>query len=135
MVPLDFSESENPEGSPDSGYDPVLTPASSQNPEKDRIPEPVAEIVPNAAKSISITLMPDEFECGQVVWVWISGFPIWPGMIVPAPDSDKLVGMHKHVGPPHVGPNNVGPRLKYHCQFFGTSAERSWVRLVSLELS
>jgi hypothetical protein len=28
------------------------------------------------------------FTVGQIVWVWLSGHPIWPGMIAESPEHD-----------------------------------------------
>ena len=30
----------------------------------------------------------EDFDVGQVVWVWLASYPLWPGMIAPAPEQD-----------------------------------------------
>ena len=37
---------------------------------------------------VSETPKSSDLEIGQVVWVWMSGYPIWPGIIAPAPATD-----------------------------------------------
>ena len=34
----------------------------------------------------------EEFAVGQIVWVWLSGHPLWPGMIAESPEHDNTPG-------------------------------------------
>ena len=78
---------------PDLGDSRVATP-SLEEPKKPALVELVAERSPDSGVSESV--IPEatktEFEIGQVVWVWMTGYPIWPGMIAPAPAGDRDEG-------------------------------------------
>merc|ERR1712137_799269 len=63
-----------------------------------------------------------DFDVGQVVWVWLASYPLWPGMIAPAPEQDPDHGKHFKQN----AANQKRP-TQFHCQFFGPTEERSWV--------
>ena len=82
---------------PDLGDSRVATPSLPEDPKKPALVELVAERSPDSGVSESV--IPEasktEFEIGQVVWVWMTGYPIWPGMIAPAPEGDRDEGKEK----------------------------------------
>ena len=97
-----FTESEVPERSPDSGImsekisqstDDVLSPSQTETQTVESSPSQTdkqtgsrPENRPKEAKSESEK--GEDFDVGQVVWVWLASYPLWPGMIAPAPEQD-----------------------------------------------
>ena len=53
--------------------------------EKENIPMKLSGKVP----AESVKDHSEDFAVGQIVWVWLSGHPLWPGMIAEAPEGDK----------------------------------------------
>ena len=92
-----------PERSPDSGImsekisqslDGVLSPSTSAetNADQESSPpqteKPGPENRPISTKSDIVSEKGEDFDVGQVVWVWLASYPLWPGMIAPAPELD-----------------------------------------------
>ena len=91
-----------PERSPDSGImsekisqstDDVLSPSQTETQTVESSPSQTdkqtgsrPENRPKEAKSESEK--GEDFDVGQVVWVWLASYPLWPGMIAPAPEQD-----------------------------------------------
>ena len=92
-----------PERSPDSGImsekisqslDGVLSPSTSAETSADQgssppqTEKPGPENRPISTKSDIVSEKGEDFDVGQVVWVWLASYPLWPGMIAPAPEQD-----------------------------------------------
>ena len=92
-----------PERSPDSGImsekisqslDGVLSPSTSAETSADQgssppqTEKPGPENRPISTKSDMVSEKGEDFDVGQVVWVWLASYPLWPGMIAPAPEQD-----------------------------------------------
>ena len=90
-----------PERSPDSGImsekisqstDDVLSPSThTETTDIDSPPQTEKtrpENRPMGTKSDIISEKGEDFDVGQVVWVWLASYPLWPGMIAPAPEQD-----------------------------------------------
>ena len=90
-----------PERSPDSGImsekisqstDDVLSPSThTETTHVDSPPQTEKarpENRPIGTKSDIISEKGEDFDVGQVVWVWLASYPLWPGMIAPAPEQD-----------------------------------------------
>merc|ERR1719204_1325437 len=133
--PETFTESEVPERSPDSGImsekisqstDDVLSPSThTETNDVDSPPQTEKtrpENRPMGRKSDIISEKGEDFDVGQVVWVWLASYPLWPGMIAPAPEQDPDHGKHFKQN----AANQKRP-TQFHCQFFGPTEERSWV--------
>ena len=49
---------------------------------------------PKETKSDILSEKGEDFDVGQVVWVWLASYPLWPGMIAPAPEQDPDHGKY-----------------------------------------
>ena len=141
-----------PERSPDSGImsekisqslDGVLSPSTSaetsayQESSPPQTEKPGPENRPISTKSDIVSEKGEDFDVGQVVWVWLASYPLWPGMIAPAPELDpdhgksvqKLAPGKSSFSGKHFKQNasNQKRPTQFHCQFFGPTEERSWV--------
>ena len=85
-----------PERSPDSGImsekisqstDDVLSPTSTTVDSPSQTDKARPENRPKTDIMSEKGEMSD-FDVGQVVWVWLASYPLWPGMIAPAPEQD-----------------------------------------------
>ena len=104
-----------PERSPDSGImsekisqstDDVLSPTSTTVDSPSQTDKARPENRPKTDIMSEKGEMSD-FDVGQVVWVWLASYPLWPGMIAPAPEQD-----------PDHGKSNRKYRTTYCCNNF-----------------
>ena len=106
-----FTESEVPERSPDSGImsekisqstDDVLSPTSTTVDSPSQTDKAKPENRPKTDIMSEKGEMSD-FDVGQVVWVWLASYPLWSGMIAPAPEQDPDHGK-SHYSEVHIKP-------------------------------
>lgn len=94
-----------PERSPDSGImsekisqstDDVLSPSTHAETTHADSPSQTDKVRPEnrpmGTKSDIMSEKGEDFDVGQVVWVWLASYPLWPGMIAPAPEQDPDYG-------------------------------------------
>ncbi|XP_067928328.1 histone-lysine N-methyltransferase NSD2-like isoform X2 [Watersipora subatra] len=79
---------------------------------------------PDAAKSVQKLSAPKntadtekdaKFSPGMLIWAKMTGHPFWPCMVTADPIKEIYTTL------------NARGQRQYHCQFFGTEAERGWV--------
>ena len=84
---------------------------------RDCFPAPYRSQQPKKARSPRPPVAGPTFLVADIVWAYVPGHPWWPGMVSYEPVSGHFmnaIGPHKHIG-------------KWHVQFFGNIAQRSWV--------
>ncbi|CBY22833.1 unnamed protein product [Oikopleura dioica] len=63
---------------------------------------------------------------GDIVWVWMKSFPIWPALVSRSPPEEG--GDFYRM----KGNKYAEPTKQYHCQFFGNHTERAWMISTSI---
>jgi hypothetical protein len=97
-------------------------------------PNEPQELTPRVLEIKEDTSRPDspsseievDYAEGDIVWVWMKSFPIWPALVSRSPPEEggDFYRMKEN--------KLAEPTKQYHCQFFGYKTERAWMMSTSI---